>query len=201
MKRASGVIQKPSVLACDGTEEGINFKNTFIAPIETPGNNLEITSPSRRYNRCFLSNPSNNEQLCRLYAKARDYLKIITNMIISQQFEIIFDEEHSEAANNMITFKPEGAKDAYSRMIDVDTSNNFKVAYALVFELLSHDACIDSVLPLRIAHECVQVMELTILNVNDIDSINESAFKLKFVCSEFSQLISMSIAKYGKCRK
>ena len=38
------------VLACDGTEEGINFKNTFIAPIETPGNNLEITSPSRRYN-------------------------------------------------------------------------------------------------------------------------------------------------------
>ena len=179
-------MQKPSVLACHGTEEGINFKNTFVAPFETPGNNLEITSPSRRYNRCFLSNPSNNEQVCRLYAKARDYLKIITNMIISQRFEILFDAEHLEAANNMITFKPEGAKDAYSRMIDVDTSNNFKVAYALVFELLSHDTCIDSVLPLRIAHECVQVMEHTMLNVNDIDSINESAFKLKIFTVDFN---------------
>ena len=37
-----------SVLACDGTKVGINFKNTFVAP----GNTHEITSPSRRYNRC-----------------------------------------------------------------------------------------------------------------------------------------------------
>ena len=41
---------KPSVLACDGTKVGINFKNTFVAPIETPGNNHKITSPSRCYN-------------------------------------------------------------------------------------------------------------------------------------------------------
>ena len=82
-------------------------------------------------------------------------------------------------------------------MIDVGMSNNLKVAYALVFELVSHDACIDSVLPLRIAQECVEVMELTLLNVNDINSINEFAFKLKMFCSEFSQLISRSIAEYG----
>ena len=188
---------KPSVLACDATKVGINFNNTFVAPVETSGNNHEITSSSRRYHQCFLSNPSNNEQVCRLYAKARDYLKIITKMIISHQFEILFDEEHSEATNNMITFIPEGAKDAYSKMIDVDTSNNLKVAYPLIFELLSHDASIDSVLPLRIAHECVQVMELTLLNVTDIDSIKEFAFKLKYFCSEFTQLISMLIAEYG----
>ena len=101
-------------------------------------------------------------------------------MIISQQFGILFDEEHSEARNNMITLIPEGAKDAYSKITDVDTSNNLKVAYTLVFELLSHDGCIDSVLSLRKAHECVQVMDLTLLNVNNIDSINDFAFKLKF---------------------
>ena len=185
------------MLACDATKVGINFNNTFVAPVETSGNNHEITSSIRRYHRCFLSNPSNNEQVCRLYAKARDYLKIITKMIISHQFEILFDEEHSEATNNMITFIPEGAKDAYSKMIDVDTSNNLKVAYPLIFELLSHDASIDSVLPLRIAHECVQVMELTLLNVTDIDSIKEFAFKLKYFCSEFTQLSSMLIAEYG----
>ena len=43
-------------------------------------------------------------------------------------------------------------------------------------------------------------MELTLLNVNDIDSITEFAFKLKFFCSEFSQLISMSVAEYGYVR-
>ena len=144
---------KPSVLACYETKVGINFKNTFVAPVETPGNNHEITSLSRRFNRCFLSNPSNNEQVCRLCAKSRDYLNIITKMIISHQFKILFDEERSEATKN-ITFILEGAKNAYSKMIDVGTSNNLKVAYALVFELVSHDACIDSVLPLRIAHEC-----------------------------------------------
>ena len=105
-------------------------------------------------------------------------------MIISHQFKILFDEERSEVTKN-ITFIPEGAKNAYSKMIDVGTSNNLKVAYALAFELVSHDACIDSVWPLRIAHECVQVMELTLLNVNDIDSINEFSFKLKIFAVSF----------------
>ena len=40
-------------------------------------------------------------------------------------------------------------------------------------------------------------MELTLLNVTDIDSIKEFAFKLKYFCSEFTQLISMLIAEYG----
>ena len=30
---------KPSVLACYETKVGIDFKNTFVAPVETPGNN------------------------------------------------------------------------------------------------------------------------------------------------------------------
>ena len=94
--------EKPSVSVCYGTKAGINFKNTFVTSIETLGNNHKITSLSRRYNRCFLSNPSINIQVCRLYAKARDYLKIITKMIISHQFEIIFDKERSEATKNML---------------------------------------------------------------------------------------------------
>ena len=41
------------------------------------------------------------------------------------------------------------------------------------------------------------MVECTLLNVNDVDTINDFAFKLKYFCSEFSELMSVSIAECG----
>lgn len=83
----------------------------------------------------------------------------------------------------MVNYLPNGAREGYLQMVDINNLEKLRTAYVLVLELLAHDACVDSVLPLKIVHECIHMVELTLLNMTDVDTINDFTLKLKYFCS------------------
>ena len=142
-----------------------------------------MTLQSWPYDFCFIWNPDKNEQVCRQYVKAREYLRFITKAIVANHSEILFSEHDWQATNNIVNYLPNGAREGYLQMVDISNLEKLRTTYVLVLELLAHDACVDSVLPLKIAHECIHVVELTLLNMTDVDTINYFTLKLKYFCS------------------
>ena len=187
---------KPYVLACDGTKIGINFKNTFVSPIERPQTSVEIQAPNRLLDRCFIKTNVKTDKVRKLFSQARICFHKLSKLILANNFEE-FRLQNLESISNLTEYLPEEGRNAYLKMIDENTPTLIRKGYASVFVLLARDACVDAVIPFRIAHECAQVAELTLLNLTDTDAINNFAFKLKYFCSELSHLISISMSEYG----
>ena len=60
-EKCPGCEESPSYLACDGTKLGINFRNTFVSPVETT--TYEVDSSfvqKKRHDRCLAPETKTN---------------------------------------------------------------------------------------------------------------------------------------------
>ena len=80
---------KTKILACDGIQIRMNFKNTFVRPIETIEKQVRDVFTIRRLNRCFLSNPQKcSKEVAARLAEARLNLKLVAMSVLSDSFPL-----------------------------------------------------------------------------------------------------------------
>jgi len=93
---------------------------------------------------------------------------------------------NKELNEALVSFLPAEANAAFVKLISDDTPTELKLNYAAVFKLLSHDSCIDAIIPLRICDEVINYID----NSSFISS--DFIFNFKHYCVEFADLMQIS---------
>ena len=88
-QRCSHCCDKSKILAYDCTKIGMNFKNTFVRPIETIEKQVGDVLAIRRLNRYFLSDLQKcSKEVAARLAEARLNLKLIAKSVLSDSFTL-----------------------------------------------------------------------------------------------------------------
>ena len=193
-QQCQGCSGPPKILACDGTKIGIGFKNMAVKPIETPDETSPmIKTPHRRLNRCFIPNKKDNQG----FANARQWLKNVSEIVMSGKS--LDNHTASITVPLLVNYLPQKSKTAFNRMIYDDISEDVRWCYARLFNLLSYDSALDSIIPFGIAEKCIEFSNLIEQNSFDIGDVAAFSNYLKNFCPEMAELISVSIDSEGVC--
>jgi len=172
-------------IACDGTQLGIGFKHTFVSPIETPTKTCSVDFSTRRHDRCFIFNKGKDDVTRRRTASARLLLQNTCKAIKKNDVIYLSDAANIELIKQIPSFLPSEAIDAFKNLL-CDIPTLLKSKYATVFEMLSHDSCIDAVIPLRYCDEVIEYCQSLNLSTSDF------CHQMQFYCIEFSDLVLFS---------
>lgn len=85
---------------------------------------------------------------------------------------------------------PQQALEAFSNMTDISTDTTVRVCYASVFFLLSHDSCLDAMIPLCIADKAISFSELGFYQLLSEENIVQFSRELRNSTPEFSDLLN-----------
>ena len=148
--RWSHCSDKSKILAFDGTKIGMNFKNTFVRPIETIEKQVGDVLAIHRLNCCFLSNPQQcSKEVAARLAEVRLNLKLIAKAVLSDSFTL--NETSVFLLGSVRSVLPVAAIPAFEHMVNINNDISSRKDYAAIFHLLSYDSCIDAVIPLKMA--------------------------------------------------
>lgn len=148
--------ESPKVLACDGTKIGISMQKVNILPIKaSPCDTADIvTSPNRRFDRCFLPYPeviassSSRKDIETKIRDARQHMKLIMHKsdgFIEQ--EKMTKEQLSERNKNLMEVFPETCKPLLNRLFALNLTEEQRKACTRMFYLLSFDSPLSTIIP------------------------------------------------------
>ena len=141
-----------------------------MKPIETPDIH-HSNRTLRRLDRCVLKNKDAREAVRHL-SRARQ---------VNEKFESIPEELRPFAFQITIEGLPE----------------HLKRCYADVLLQLSYDSSVDCMFPLKVVDRCLEIAELTLLNVATHSKIHALTNLLEYYNSEVAALIRSSKLHYG----
>ena len=179
---------KSKILACDSTKIGLNFRSTFVRPIETVEKQVGGVLAIRRLNLCFLSNPQKcSKEVAARLAEARLNLKLIAKSVLSNSFTLsVF------LLGSVRSVLPVAAIPAFEHMLNINNDISSSKNYAAFFHPLSYDSCIDAVIPLKMAPILQQCLELEKLELPpSVTNVVEMADQMRFYNKEASDLLHL----------
>ena len=109
----------PKILACDGTNIDIGFKNMFIKPIETHSNLSMMQTPHNRLDQCFITNSDGNNTC---FTAARKQLQSLYEKIISCPYnESVISGKYSKLEPECL---PSKKRPAFKRIMSNNISSD-----------------------------------------------------------------------------
>ena len=151
----------PRMLACDGTHIGVSVKHLQVSPIESPDNPHETVKPlHRRYNRVFLTYQQGLEDAD--VRRSRGHLKYVckktlSNVLPNEQLS----EDDFQAANTVLLQVSPQDPECHTLLrgfVQSAYSADLLQKLAEFMIMLSGDAAVSTVLPLRYHNELDNVL-------------------------------------------
>ena len=178
----------PQVLACDGTHIGLSHSRTSIEPLEkSDGTSATIKPHHRRYDRvllCYNQNVSNE-----LVRQARSHLKNTCRRFLSLEHSTLSPNDKQRLDENVLLACPQEqeCKNFLQAFFTENLSANYKQAAARFLLLLSADAPVSSVIPLRYA-------PVVLANATSLLSGSQPTENFSSFCPELDKLVFEAIA-------
>nr|XP_047139907.1 uncharacterized protein LOC100198017 isoform X1 [Hydra vulgaris] len=182
-----------SVLACDATKIGINFKNSFVKPIESAELNELVETPSRRLDRSFIYNSELSDP--KQFSDARTHLKNICLLILSVENsdEIRFDADTLKLNYILVDYIPAECIPSFQLMVsESPVPHLLRWSYAKVFKILSADSSLDTLIPLRFTDEILSICEQLLSNVDCCELSVKFCYLLRCFSPELARLVEIS---------
>jgi len=177
----SGCEGSPTVLACDGTKLGINFRNTFVSPIETPSYSVSTDFvQTRRHDRCFIVNQGNTVEDKRKYARLRLHLKSYCEGLIKA---LPYVQTDMDLLKEIL---PSTCHPSFDAMVCVETNPIHRKALALVYRMLAFDSAVDSILPFDVCQSLLS-------DIDDYEKTSEIIKSMREYSYELSQLLMVTL--------
>ena len=185
----------PKVLACDGTKIGILHQNMNIQPIEETEATSEknpIVTATRRFDRCFLSNPAKlkdettaqHKERVENVKMARRYLKDLTSNVSSALTQL----ESESQKRNLLDVFPVKAKELLTKFLTQKMTTDQLSGTKRLFYILSFDAPFRSFLPTDLIPSIKKIVE---------SRIDEAAFSFIMTeCSEYNFVFGQFLSHF-----
>ena len=190
-QRCSHCDDRSTILACDGTKIGMNFKNTFVRLIEMIEKQFGDVLTIPRLNCCFLSNPQEcSKEVAARYAEARLNLKLAAKSVLNDSFSL--NEATVFLLGSVRSVLPVAVIPAFEQMADINNDISRRKSYAPLFHLLSYDSCFDAVISLKLAPIILQCLELEKLELPpSVSNVVEMADQMRFYNKEVPDLLHL----------
>ena len=191
-QRCSHFGDKSKILASDGTKIGMNFKNTFVRPIETIEKQDGDVLAIRRLSRSFLYNPQKcSKEVAASLAKVRLNLKLIAKSVLSSSFTL--NETSVFLLGRVRSVLLVAAIPAFKHMVNINNDISSRKNYAAFFHLLYYDSCINAAFLLKMVPILQQCLELEKLELPpSVTNVVEMADQqIRFYNKEVSDLLHL----------